>query len=246
MRVALEHDLAIGCVALDHVGAGADGGIQNPDRLVGRTDGQCGHTHRQYRIGCRGDDVNRLIVDFHNLDLETGKHFGAGVAVQFWVQRLIDGTGDRLGGERRAVTVIDALAQIEAPGSVVYLFPRRRQPRLERTVIGVKLDQRLIDVLANHPTNGRALTVAVVEAVRFFGKYDGDRPLRECRVGRDQHHGHKCSYRHRSVPNRRKWIRDMAILSSLCWHAVGTDQLCSQNFLLCVAGYTSGNQSTRG
>ena len=66
---------------------------------------------------------------------------------------------DVVGGERRAVVELHALAQVEAPYGRARLRPLGRQRRRQAHVL-VALDQRLVDVA------GEAELQALVERVR--------------------------------------------------------------------------------
>ncbi len=157
--VALDHleragavGVQVGIVARVAVG-GRDGGIMGLGPRL-RHDEDQRQALQQHRIGRRGDQLHRVVVDLaHRRQLgHVGLHGRA------LVRRALEREHHVVGGERRAVVERHALAQGKAPGGGIDRGPGCREPRLQDE-IGVAQHQALVDV-ALHGI-GQGLVVAM-------------------------------------------------------------------------------------
>ncbi|MGY3293179.1 hypothetical protein ACVWWP_006246 [Bradyrhizobium sp. LM3.6] len=155
--VGLEHGLHAGLMALDDEGTGTV--------LVQRGVARRGRGHRgrldglvllspllvhdvpdvprrmQDGIGRGQDEIDRVVVDFDDLDVRRQ----AGLHVRVFVSDTIGGEQHVVGGEGVAVVEFYALSQMEAPPGRLRSFPALRQRRNDLEVL-VARGEALIDV----------------------------------------------------------------------------------------------------
>jgi hypothetical protein len=100
--------------------------------------------------------------------------FRAAVAGDGRVHQPIDAECHGFCVEGCAILELDAVAQLEAPGLVIDLFPAFGKGWRDRAFLGLDIGQRLRDIHVDDTPNVRAYGAAGFEVGGAFGQDNGD------------------------------------------------------------------------